>query len=161
MLMHLTQSHVRSHNRFYVQVLVEQLVQFSCTFIMYFIMVDVKIVFIDKMFQSRTNFIIIFIFIFIYNVSSKRSFTIDYDNNCFLKDGKPFRYISGSIHYFRVPEIYWEDRLLKIRKAGFNAIQTYVLFLWKAGFKTFQTYVRLELANFKQFYNASILQFFN
>lgn len=33
------------------------------------------------------------------------------------------RYISGSIHYFRVPEELWRDRLTKIRAAGFNAIQ--------------------------------------
>ena len=33
------------------------------------------------------------------------------------------RYISGSIHYFRVHEGLWEDRLTKIRAAGFNAIQ--------------------------------------
>ena len=33
------------------------------------------------------------------------------------------RYISGSIHYFRVPEGLWLDRLTKIRAAGFNAIQ--------------------------------------
>ena len=32
-----------------------------------------------------------------------RSFTVDYENDCFLKDGEPFRYISGSFHYFRVP----------------------------------------------------------
>jgi len=55
-----------------------------------------------------------------------RSFTIDYDNNRFLKDGEPFRYISGGIHYFRVPEFYWEDRLRKMKAAGLNTIQTYV-----------------------------------
>ena len=78
------------------------------------------------MLTSTTVCIILLIFIYNVssNVSSKRSFTIDYDNNCFLKDGNPFRYISGGIHYFRVPEYYWEDRLRKIRKAGFNAIQT-------------------------------------
>ena len=31
--------------------------------------------------------------------------------------------MSGSIHYFRVPEGLWADRLTKIRAAGFNAIQ--------------------------------------
>ena len=38
-------------------------------------------------------------------------------------DGQPFRYVSGSLHYFRVPELLWLDRLRKIRAAGFNAIQ--------------------------------------
>jgi beta-galactosidase len=57
---------------------------------------------------------------------STRSFTIDYDNNRFLKDGKAFRYISGSFHYFRVPREYWKDRLMKMKAAGLNAVQTYV-----------------------------------
>ncbi|KAM5279887.1 beta-galactosidase [Ctenodactylus gundi] len=61
----------------------------------------------------------------LHNVS-QRTFTIDYSRDCFLKDGQPFRYISGSIHYFRVPRFYWEDRLLKMKMAGLNAIQTYV-----------------------------------
>ncbi|XP_069111567.1 beta-galactosidase-like isoform X2 [Argopecten irradians] len=55
-----------------------------------------------------------------------RNFTIDYDGNTFLKDGKPFRYVSGSIHYSRVPQDYWLDRLLKMYAAGLNAIQVYI-----------------------------------
>ncbi|KAG8521611.1 Beta-galactosidase, partial [Galemys pyrenaicus] len=58
--------------------------------------------------------------------ASPRTFKIDYQHNRFLKDGQPFRYISGSIHYFRVPRFYWKDRLLKMKMAGLNAIQTYV-----------------------------------
>ncbi|KAM6339196.1 beta-galactosidase [Podargus strigoides] len=57
---------------------------------------------------------------------SQRSFGIDYDRDCFVKDGRPFRYISGSIHYSRVPRYYWKDRLLKMKMAGLDAIQTYV-----------------------------------
>lgn len=53
-----------------------------------------------------------------------RSFTIDYDNNTFLKDGQPFRYVSGSFHYSRVPAFYWQDRLDKMKMAGLNAVQT-------------------------------------
>ena len=53
-----------------------------------------------------------------------RSFTIDYENNQFLKDGKPFRYVSGAMHYFRVPRQYWEDRMIKMRAAGLNALET-------------------------------------
>ncbi|GFQ81038.1 beta-galactosidase [Trichonephila clavata] len=57
---------------------------------------------------------------------SERSFTVDYENNCFRKDGQPFRYVSGSIHYFRVPSRFWQDRIHKMKMAGLNAIQTYV-----------------------------------
>lgn len=55
-----------------------------------------------------------------------RNFSVDYENNCFVKDGKPFRYVSGSIHYFRVPPEFWYDRIYKMKMAGLNAIQTYV-----------------------------------
>ncbi|UYV72288.1 GLB1L [Cordylochernes scorpioides] len=60
------------------------------------------------------------------SISKKNTFEIDYENNVFLKDGQPFQYISGAIHYFRVPEDLWEDRLLKMRAAGLNTIETYI-----------------------------------
>jgi len=44
-----------------------------------------------------------------------------------LKDGEPFQYLAGSIHYSRVPYYYWQDRLLKMAAAGLDAAQTYVL----------------------------------
>ncbi|XP_056391358.1 beta-galactosidase-1-like protein [Hyla sarda] len=59
-------------------------------------------------------------------VSGYPSFTIDYNRDCFLKDGQCFRYISGSIHYFRIPSAYWKDRLLKMYMTGLNAVQVYV-----------------------------------
>lgn len=56
--------------------------------------------------------------------STERQFTVDYDANTFLMDGRPFRFISGSIHYFRaVPEV-WEDRLLAMKAGGLNTIST-------------------------------------
>ncbi|XP_072436167.1 beta-galactosidase-1-like protein isoform X1 [Chiloscyllium punctatum] len=58
--------------------------------------------------------------------SKSGTFTVDYENNCFSKDDSCFRYISGSIHYFRVPHIYWKDRLQKMYMAGLNTIQVYV-----------------------------------
>ncbi|PNJ36664.1 beta-galactosidase-1-like protein isoform X2 [Pongo pygmaeus] len=55
-----------------------------------------------------------------------RSFLVDRDHDRFLLDGAPFRYVSGSLHYFRVPRVLWTDRLLKMRWSGLNAIQFYV-----------------------------------
>ncbi|KAL4635828.1 beta-galactosidase-like isoform X1 [Arapaima gigas] len=55
-----------------------------------------------------------------------RTFSIDYSHDCFLKDGMPFQYISGSVHYFRIPRVYWKDRLLKMYMSGLNAVQVYV-----------------------------------
>ncbi|XP_047435660.1 beta-galactosidase [Mugil cephalus] len=60
------------------------------------------------------------------SLGASPSFSVDYDNDCFLKDGEKFRYISGSIHYNRIPRVYWKDRLLKMYMAGLNAIQTYI-----------------------------------
>ena len=54
---------------------------------------------------------------------AERSFEIDYARNQFVKDGNPFRYVSGSIHYFRIPREFWKDRLTKARAMGLNAIQ--------------------------------------
>lgn len=44
----------------------------------------------------------------------------------FYLDGKPFNIYSGSMHYFRTLPEYWEDRLLKLKAAGFNTVETYV-----------------------------------
>ncbi|XP_015364754.1 PREDICTED: beta-galactosidase-like [Diuraphis noxia] len=58
--------------------------------------------------------------------TAERTFTVDYEKNEFLKDGKVFRYVSGSFHYFRVPKPYWKDRIKKMKAAGLNAVSTYV-----------------------------------
>ena len=60
------------------------------------------------------------------DTESKFGFDVDYELNQFLLDGKPFRYVSGSFHYFRTPRQYWRDRLRKIRAAGLNAVSTWV-----------------------------------
>ncbi|KAB7501273.1 Beta-galactosidase, partial [Armadillidium nasatum] len=59
-------------------------------------------------------------------LSTRESFTIDRESKSFLKDGHPFRYISGTIHYFRVLPDSWRDRMRKLRHAGCNVLQTYV-----------------------------------
>lgn len=44
----------------------------------------------------------------------------------FKMDGESFRIYSGSMHYFRIMPEYWEDRLRKLKAAGFNTVETYV-----------------------------------
>lgn len=44
----------------------------------------------------------------------------------YLLDGRPYRIVSGAIHYFRVVPEYWEDRLLKLKACGFNTVETYI-----------------------------------
>jgi beta-galactosidase len=43
----------------------------------------------------------------------------------FMRDGKPYQIISGTIHYPRVPREYWRDRLRKAKALGLNTIETY------------------------------------
>jgi beta-galactosidase len=44
----------------------------------------------------------------------------------FELDGKPFRIVSGEMHYPRIPREYWRARLKMARAMGLNAITTYV-----------------------------------
>ena len=44
----------------------------------------------------------------------------------FKLDGKPFRILSGSFHYFRTHPTQWQQRLLKMKAAGLNTVTTYV-----------------------------------
>jgi len=53
-----------------------------------------------------------------------RSFTIADDR--FVRDGVPVSIISGSVHYHRIPQQYWRDRLTRVKALGLNAVQLYV-----------------------------------
>ena len=44
----------------------------------------------------------------------------------FKMNGESFRIYSGAMHYFRIMPEYWEDRLRKLKAAGFNTVETYV-----------------------------------
>lgn len=52
------------------------------------------------------------------------SFAIDGDH--FTLDGKPFKVLSGELHYARIPREYWHARLKMARAMGLNTIATYV-----------------------------------
>uniref|UniRef100_A0A1B0A5L0 Beta-galactosidase n=1 Tax=Glossina pallidipes TaxID=7398 RepID=A0A1B0A5L0_GLOPL len=77
------------------------------------------------------GFIAIVVIILLINLSvaeelSHRRFTIDNVTNTFLMNGEPFRYVSGSFHYFRaLPEV-WQKRLRVMRASGLNAVDTYI-----------------------------------
>jgi len=55
---------------------------------------------------------------------STRSFEIS--NDAFVKDGNPLVLRSGSLHYFRVPPTYWQDRIRRLKALGLNSVTTYV-----------------------------------
>ncbi|MEU4197199.1 beta-galactosidase family protein [Kribbella sp. NPDC026611] len=67
----------------------------------------------------------------------------------FLLDGRPFRILSGALHYFRVHPDSWADRIEKARLMGLNTIETYVP--WNAHSPrrgTFDTTGMLDLERF-------------
>ncbi len=52
--------------------------------------------------------------------------TFEVKGDRFCIDGEPLNIYSGAMHYFRTLPEYWEDRLLKLKAAGFNTVETYV-----------------------------------
>ena len=50
---------------------------------------------------------------------------LTFDKEHFYMDGKPYTILSGAMHYFRIPQEYWYDRLLKLKECGFNTVETY------------------------------------
>jgi beta-galactosidase len=51
--------------------------------------------------------------------------SIDFDNRGFLIHGQRTFIASAGIEYARVPRALWRDRLLKIKRAGFNCVEIY------------------------------------
>ncbi|WP_273341748.1 glycoside hydrolase family 35 protein [Alloiococcus otitis] len=44
----------------------------------------------------------------------------------FYLDGEPFKFLSGAIHYFRIPRADWHHSLYNLKALGFNTVETYV-----------------------------------
>ena len=57
------------------------------------------------------------------SLPATHSFGVQQDH--FALDGKPFRIISGEMHYTRVPRAYWRTRLKMAKAMGLNTITTY------------------------------------
>ncbi|XP_055604075.1 beta-galactosidase isoform X2 [Uranotaenia lowii] len=79
----------------------------------------------------------------------KRTFFIDYERDTFMMDGKPFRFVSGSFHYFRALPGSWGQILRSMRAAGLNAVMTYIE--WSLHEPTMGTYIWDGIANLEQF----------
>ncbi len=50
---------------------------------------------------------------------------INFDGKGFIIKGKRTFIVAGDMHYPRTPRALWRDRLLKIKRAGYNTVQTY------------------------------------
>ncbi|MCW3062022.1 MAG: hypothetical protein JWQ02_3843, partial [Capsulimonas sp.] len=51
---------------------------------------------------------------------------IDFDSRGFLIHGKRTFLVSAGMEYARVPRALWRDRLLRLKRAGFNCVEMYV-----------------------------------
>lgn len=81
-----------------------------------------------------------------------RSVSVDYDNNSFLLDGKHFRYIAGSFHYFRATPESWRRIVRLMKAAGLNAVSTYVE--WSLHNPKDGEYVWTGIADLERFINT-------
>lgn len=84
-----------------------------------------------------------------YPQKSPRAITVDYENDRFLKDGEPFRYISGSFHFFRATPPNWRRIIRVMKAAGLNALSTYIS--WSLHNPADGEYVWDGLADLNQF----------
>ncbi len=50
---------------------------------------------------------------------------IDFDGRGFIIDGRRTYICSGTLHYPRVPHELWADRMLRMKQASFNCLETY------------------------------------
>ena len=57
--------------------------------------------------------------------------SINFDGKGFIIRGKRVFIASGSLHYARVPRALWAGRLLKMKRAGFNTVETYVFWSYQ------------------------------
>ncbi|XP_011184129.1 beta-galactosidase [Zeugodacus cucurbitae] len=84
-----------------------------------------------------------------HRAAATRNFTVDWDNDRFLKDGQPFRFIAGSFHYFRAHPDSWQRKLQTLRASGLNAVTTYVE--WSLHNPKDGTYVWNGIADLERF----------
>ena len=56
--------------------------------------------------------------------SVRHTFAVEGDH--FTLDGKPFKVLSGELHYSRIPREYWHARLKMAKAMGLNTVATYV-----------------------------------
>jgi len=71
---------------------------------------------------------------------------IRYDSQCFTVNDRDTFLFGAAFHYPRCPRELWHDRLLKLKGAGFNVIETYVFWNYHEPEEG-----RLDLSEFEEF----------
>lgn len=86
--------------------------------------------------------------------TAQRSFRVDYKNDRFLKDGKPFRFVAGQFDYFRTVPGKWQTILRTMRAAGLNTVSTYIQ--WSLHNPHDGQYVWTEMADIDYFFQLAV-----
>lgn len=56
--------------------------------------------------------------------------SVEFNGKRYILDGEPVTIAGGTLQFFRVPADTWRDRLLKMKEAGLNTVDTYVAWNW-------------------------------
>ncbi|MFK7827566.1 MAG: beta-galactosidase [Oligoflexales bacterium] len=75
---------------------------------------------------SRIISLVFFITLLSFSRQTLGNREISYTPNGFMIDGSYRLLRGGSLQWFRIPEIEWEDRIEKFKAAGFNTIDMYI-----------------------------------
>ena len=60
-----------------------------------------------------------------YHEQPDATSAITFDGRGFIINGQRTFVASGDLHYPRVPQAMWHDRLLRLKRSGLNCVQTY------------------------------------
>jgi beta-galactosidase len=64
----------------------------------------------------------------LFHEQSSATSSITYSNRCLIVNGQPTWILAGEAEYWRIPRELWRDRLMRIKRAGYNTISSY--FYW-------------------------------
>lgn len=62
----------------------------------------------------------------LFHEQSSATSKITYSGRSFSVNGKPTWVFGGQIEYWRVPKELWRDRLMRVKRAGYNTVVSYV-----------------------------------
>ena len=63
---------------------------------------------------------------FVLGLAAASAHDFKIEKGKFWLDGKPVTLVCGEMHYPRIPQEYWRDRMLRAKAMGINCISTYV-----------------------------------
>eukprot|EP00408_Alexandrium_pacificum_P060295 CAMPEP_0171163358 /NCGR_PEP_ID=MMETSP0790-20130122/5099_1 /TAXON_ID=2925 /ORGANISM="Alexandrium catenella, Strain OF101" /LENGTH=710 /DNA_ID=CAMNT_0011628055 /DNA_START=53 /DNA_END=2185 /DNA_ORIENTATION=+ len=66
----------------------------------------------------------------VYSPPEQHPMALRIEGKNFMLNDKKVHLHAGEMHYFRIPEVYWEDRLMRLRAMGLNTVSTYVPWNW-------------------------------